>query len=436
MALAMLFPALLIGCQQAEPASAPAELEPTTVSVAEAKEGTLEAGLTLTGKVKGSVELALLPKASGRVARIAVAVGSRVKAGDLLVELDASDVEAQVRQAEAAVKAAEAGKESAEAQAEAQIAQAKQAVHQAEEGLKQAEKSLEAARNAHALAEKNVERVTKLKDDGLASEVDLEQAEQQEKQAATALQQAESARENAAKALEVARLNLKIAEERVGVKAATAQLEQARAGLASARHLLENMRITAPVGGVVAALPVAVGDMVGPQVAVATIVDMHPARVVVDLPEQAYDAVAVGQAVTVTAGDRSQTGTVKVKDLTPNPQTRAYRVEVEVPNDDGAFVSGMSVTVVFPPEGMKPVLLVPADAVLPSAEAGKGTVYVYEGGVVRERSVELGRQTKAVVEIRSGLQAGEKVVVKGQYLLKDGDRVRLADETAPTKAAP
>ncbi|KWX06913.1 efflux RND transporter periplasmic adaptor subunit [Hydrogenibacillus schlegelii] len=436
LALVTLVPALLIGCQRAETASAPAELEPPTVVVAETKEGTLETGLTLTGKVKGSVELMLLPKASGRVARVAVAVGDPVKAGALIVELDASDVEAQIRQAEAAVRAAEAGKESAEAQAEAQIAQARQAVLQAEEGVKQAEKSLAAAQYARDLAAKNVERVTKLKDAGLATDVELEQAEQQKKQAEAALQQAESARDNAAQALEVAKLNLQIAEQRLGAKAASAQLEQARAGLQAALHQRENLRITAPVGGVVASLPVAVGDLVSPQVAVATIVNMRPARVVVDVPEQALDAVAVGQAVTVSVGDRTVPGTVKVKDLTPNPQTRSYRVEVEVPNDDGALVSGQSATVVFPPEGAPTVLLVPADAVLPSKDTGKGTVFVYEDGVVHERTVELGRETKSFVEIRAGLKAGEKVVVKGQYLLRDGDRVRLTDEGTSGKPAP
>lgn len=415
----------LAACSRAQEASAPAEEPIRTVEVADVTEGVLDEGVTLSGKVKGHIEVPILPKASGRIESIAVAVGSRVRPGDLLIQLETKDVIAQVHQAEAALRAAEAGRESADAQTTTQILGAEQAVKQAEEGVLQAEKGLAAAENARDLAKKNAERLRTLFENGLASQVELEQAENQLKQAEAGLQQAKSAHENAKKALEVATENLKIARERVAVKAANAQVEQARAGLEAARRLLENMRVTAPVGGTVASLPVSVGDMVSPQVVVATIVDMNPAIVTVDVPEQAYRSVAVGDPVTVAvSGERFQ-GKVSKKDLTPNPQTKAYRVEIEVPNPEGKLVSGLSADVTFAPKGAKKTLLIPAEAYMASAKGGEGHVMVYEDGIVRERKVTVGRMTTNYVEVTSGLKAGEKVVIKGQYLLKDGDPVKL-----------
>lgn len=427
----LLFIPLLSSCSSPTETGAQPETPIRTVEVADVKEGVFDEGLTLSGKVKGHVEVAVVPKTGGRVERIGVQVGNRVRPGDLIVQLDTRDVLAQAEQAEAALKVAEAGKESAAAQSAQQIMSAEQGEKQAQEALRQAEKGLEAARYAYDLAVKNLERQQSLLESGLASETAVEQAENGLKQAEAALQQAESGHANALKALEVAQENLKIANERLALKAAEAQVAQAKAGVDAARRLLENMRVTAPVAGVVASLSAKVGAMVGPQDVVATIVDMDPAIVEVDLPEQAYADVEAGDPVTVTVRSETFEGKVITKNLTSDPRTKAYSVKIEIPNKDGRLISGQSATVAFRPKGAKPSVLIPAEAYMESEKAGQGRVMVYEDGVVHERRVTVGRQSTASVEVTSGLKPGEKVVVKGQYLLKEGDKVRLAGEAQP-----
>lgn|GEM_PF-604590 len=417
----------LSGCSS-KPASVQLEEPIRTVEVAAVTRGVLDEGLTLSGKVKGQVEVAVLPKAAGRVEKVAVQVGKRVRPGDLLIQLETKDVMAQIAQAEAAVKAAEAGKENAQAQATLQILSAEQNVKQAQEAVRQAEKALAAAQNSYDLAAKNLQRQKSLFEAGVASQTAVEQAENGFKQAEAGLQQAKSGYETARKALQVAQENLRIANERIALKAADAQVEQAKAALVAARRQLENMSVTAPVAGVVASLPVKVGEMVNPQSVVATIVNMNPAIVEVDLPEHAYGSVAVGDPVKVTIQEKTYQGKVTSKDLTPNSQTKAYLVKIEVPNPEGRIASGLSATVTFLPKGAKPTILIPAEAYMASEKAGEGRVMVYKDGVVHERRITVGRQTSKYVEVTSGLQPGENVVVKGQYLVKDGDRVRLPED--------
>lgn len=419
---------VLSGCSSKKEASVQLEEPIRTVEVAAVTKGVLDEGLTLSGKVKGRVEVAILPKAAGRVEKVAVQVGKRVRPGDLLIQLETKDVVAQIAQAEAAVKAAEAGRENARAQTTLQILSAEQNVKQAQEAVRQAEKALEAAQNSYDLAAKNLQRQKALFEAGAISQTVVEQAENGFKQAEAGLQQAKSGYETARKALQVAQENLKIANERVALKAADAQVEQAKAALAAARRQLENMSVTAPVAGVVASLPVKVGEMVNPQSVVATIVDMNPAIVEVDLPEHAYANVAVGDPVNVTIQGKTHQGKVASKDMIPNPQTKAYLVKIEVPNPGGVIASGLSATVTFLPKGAKPTILIPAEAFMADEKAGEGRVMVYKEGVVHERRITVGRQTSKYVEVTSGLQPGEQVVVKGQYLVKDGDRVRLRED--------
>ncbi|MBE3596946.1 MAG: efflux RND transporter periplasmic adaptor subunit [Hydrogenibacillus sp.] len=422
---------LASGCSSTIETGMSQEMPVRAVAVADVAEGVFDEGLTFSGVIKGHVEVAVVPKSSGRIERIAVQVGQRVKPGDLLIQLDAKDIQPQLAQAEAALKVAEAGKESATAQSTQQVLSAEQNVKQAEEGVRQAEKGLEAAQGAYELAQKNLERQRALLESGLASAIDVEQAENSVKQAETGLQQAQSAHANALQALKVAQENLNFAKERIALKTAEAQVEQAKAALDAARRQLDAMRITAPVGGVVASLPANVGEMVSPQSTVATIVDLHPAIVEVELPEQVYHQVTVGDPVDVVVQEEKMQGTVSAKNLTADQRTKGYLVKIEVPNPEGRLASGMSAQVTILPKDAKPTIFIPAEAYMASEKVGEGRVMVYADGVVHERWITIGRQSAASVEVISGLKPGEKVVVKGQYLLKDGDRVRLADEKRP-----
>ncbi len=428
---------LLLSACSANPEQAAGDEEASvpTVTLATVEEGVLEQGVHLSGKVTGDVEVAILPKLSGKIERVAVSVGDAVKKGDLLVQLDQSDIRSQVSQAEAGVQAARAGVEMAREQAQSQVLNTSAAYTQAKLGVEQAAAQLNAAKTAYENAKADYERIRQLAESGLASQQQLEQAKLGMQQAEAGYKQAESAYENAQEGLKVARKNQLMAERQTAVKSAEAQLQQAQAGLEAARQQLENTRITAPVDGRVASLSAVVGAMAAPGSPLLTIVDMDPAVIEVLLPENVYPMVDVGQEVEVQVQRETFAGKVRSKDMTVNPANRTYLLKVEVPNPDWKLVSGMTASLFILENGAEKGLLIPAEAYMDSEKPGRGSVMVYKDGVVEERTVTIGKMTSRQVQILSGLSAGEKVVTKGQHLLKDGDRVAVADAPSAEKPA-
>lgn len=401
-----------------------------TVEVATVEKGVLERGVQLSGVVKGETEVDVVPKLSGKIERVLVSVGDVVNKGDLLVQLDESDIRSQVAQAEAAVKAAQAGLQAAKEQAQSLVINSDNAYEQAKRGVEQAQQQLETARTAYENTKTDYERMNQLFQAGLISQQQFEQTKLGLEQAKAALKQAESAYESAKEGLKLARNNQLQAQKQTSVKTAQANLQQAQAGLQAARQQLSNARVTAPVSGKVASVTAVEGAMASMGMPLLKIVDMDPAIVEVKLPENVYPQVQVGQEVNVEVQGTTVVGKVRSKDMAPDPATRTYLMKVEVPNADERLASGLTAKVLIPEQGTKETLLIPVAAYMESAEAGRGRVMVYKNGVVEERTVEVGRMTSEKVEILSGLVAGEQVVVRGQHLLKDGDRVELASSAA------
>jgi RND family efflux transporter MFP subunit len=104
-------------------------------------------------------------------------------------------------------------------------------------------------------------------------------------------------------------------------------------------------------------------------------------------------------------------------------KTRALGAEVEIKNPQGALRPGMFVEVSIVVERRDNIPLVPRRAV--SVRGGKSVVFIYTGERVAQRAIELGLADEDVVEARTGLTAGERIVVSGIETLADQTRVRV-----------
>ncbi len=107
-----------------------------------------------------------------------------------------------------------------------------------------------------------------------------------------------------------------------------------------------------------------------------------------------------------------------------DPQTRTLRAEVAVENPGGELRPGMFVEVTIIAERRIGVPIVPREAV--TERGGRKVVFVLEGQKVTRRDVALGLGDDDVVEIRQGVEPGERVVVRGIETLQDDQRVRLS----------
>ena len=196
--------------------------------------------------------------------------------------------------------------------------------------------------------------------------------------------------------------------------------------------------ITAPIGGVIGELTAREGMTVMAGAPLFRINGLSTVWVNAEVPEAAAAQVRPGNPV--EARTTAVSGTVfkgRVSAILPevNPATRTIKARIEVANPNGQLVPGMFATVNFTPAARKDVLIVPSEAVIQTGK--RSVVVVAQGdGTFAPVDVEVGLDSNGQTEIRKGLQAGQKVVVSGQFLVDSeanlkASTTRMGDMTAP-----
>jgi membrane fusion protein (multidrug efflux system) len=183
--------------------------------------------------------------------------------------------------------------------------------------------------------------------------------------------------------------------------------------------------VRAPFGGVVGERLVSVGDYVTRGTKVVSILRVDPLRVELTVPEQYVAAVAAGRAVTFEVDaypGETFTGQLRFVSPSVTAETRALKIEAVVPNPNHRLKPGFFATARIEQAARQPAILVPAAAV--RTVAGTARVFVIAEGRAEERVVMTGQAVGDLVEISSGLKAGERVAASGVDQLVDGVRVQ------------
>ncbi len=316
----------------------------------------------LPGELQPYLSVAVRARVRGFVERVLVDRGSEVKQGELLAELSAPEMTAQIAEAQAKAQAAE----SERAQAEAQLAGAQST---ADRLAKAAQTPGAIAGNELVLAQKQVE-------------------------AAKALLEA---RQQAAQAAEAA------------VKAQ--------------QDLEAYLRITAPFDGVVTERLVHPGAIAGPGegTALMNIEQVSRLRLVVATPEQYTGSIARQARVQFAAPafpGRTFEGTVARIAHSLDPQTRTMAVELDVANRDGSLAPGMYASVKWPVRNSTPQMLVPKTSVVTTTE--RTFVVRDRNGRAEWVNVVKGTADGDLVEVTGELHAGDKVVRRASDEIREG----------------
>ena len=212
-----------------------------------------------------------------------------------------------------------------------------------------------------------------------------------------------------------------------------ATMEDAKLEYDRSVHSEKRNRLVATIDGVILRLardsqgqPFASGQLVTTGFEIAQIAPTEKLIAEVDVVGPDVARVAVGLPVRVRHyAWESQNFSGTVMRLAPmiDPVTRALRAEVEVENDAGRLRPGMFVEVTIIGQRREGVPVVPREAV--TSRGGKWVVFVLNGQKVSSRTVVLGLGDDEIVEIREGLETGERVVVRGLETLTDQTRVRV-----------
>ncbi len=223
-----------------------------------------------------------------------------------------------------------------------------------------------------------------------------------------------------------------------------ADLEQAEANArsADARLQLQQVRlertvVRAPFAGVVGQRYVSMGDYVTTSDRLTTLQTVDPQRAVFRVPERHAERLEMGQEITFRVAavpDQELSGVVDFIDPIVELPARAITVKAMVRNRNRVLKPGMFIEVRLTTEVRPDAVVVPEDAILPLQ--GADYVWVIAESLATRREVELGVRTPGFVEILSGVDAGEQVVVGGLERLIEGAPVAPipVDRTAPEGA--
>jgi RND family efflux transporter MFP subunit len=223
-------------------------------------------------------------------------------------------------------------------------------------------------------------------------------------------------------------------DARTARDAAAAATAAARAAVKSMETRLEKAIIRAPMDGVVAFRGVSVGDRVenmGGNTPMFRIVDNGLLDLTVTVPSTKSAPLRIGLPLEFTTDGlpgRTFRGMVRFINPTVSEADRSVKVVAEVPNQDGALRGGMFVKGRIRTGERTGVLQIPRVALVSwDVEHNSGEVFVISGDAAERRAVRTGEVTGEAVEIVQGVAAGEKVVTRGGFNLRPGDRVQVAN---------
>ncbi|HKZ91722.1 MAG TPA: efflux RND transporter periplasmic adaptor subunit, partial [Candidatus Limnocylindrales bacterium] len=369
------------GCKGEHPAAAQDKPKPQPqappareVRVVPAAERALPRTVTVTGTLAAEEQITLSAKVAGRVEKIDIDLGSRVRRGQPVVQLDQTDFKLRVEQAQAALQQARARLGLTPAGTDETIEPERTAI------VRQARAVLDEARLTR-------DRSVKLLEQQFIARAQLDTAE----------------------------ANLQVAEGRYQdaleeVRSRQAVLAQRRSELELARQQLTDTVVLAPVDGAVSQRQASPGEYLAAGAPLATLVRIHPLRLRVLVPEREATGVRAGQAVRLTIDGDQTVYSGRVVRLAPIVQelNRTLTVEAEVPNERGALRAGAFARAEIVTEAAQPIVTVPVSSLV--VFAGVEKVLVVRGGKTAEVRVQTGRRLGEEVEVLEGLKRGESVV--------------------------
>lgn len=380
--------------------------------------------LTISGTVVPVETVKLSFKVSGNVNEVLVKEGDAVTQGQVIARLDKGDydiskkaAQAQVAGAASSENAALAGIEGAKAQLETANVQIKTEIPTK---INQAKAKLD-------LTQTNYDRVKEMVDQGVAPKSMLDDVTAQLEVDKNTYQQALDANEVAETKRQQALAQLEASKAQY--EAYGFQTQAASAALELADSNLGDTTITSPMNGIVLQKIVQSGEVTSAGYPIVTIGSIDKVWVEIGVTDETINLLQKGQraSVFVYGIDKSVEGIVDEVGSLADASTRTFPVRILVENSASLLKPGM-VCKVDVSMGDSIKTLVPISSVITLSDGSAVFVYDEKTKTVSKRYVEAGEIAGDKIEVLSGLNHGEKLVVEGQYVLHDGEKVLVQKE--------
>ena len=340
--------------------------------------GTDRNEIKLPGTMQALTEAPILARTDGYLKRRLVDIGDRVRAGQVVAEIDAPELDQQIHQAEASVGQAEAATDQAQA-------------------------NLEQGKANRELARITAERTKMLTARGISP---LQEGDQSQAQL--------SAQDANVQALEKA------------ILAQRSNLVAGKANLARLQELQGYRLVKAPFDGVITLRNVDVGALVSTgSTLLYRLAQIGTLRTYINVPQSQVNSVRAGQAAALTVSHfpgRSFRGIVARTANALDPATRTMLVEVDVPNADGALFPGTYAEVDLSGAQVNAPLVVPAAALVFRTDGAQVAV-VQADQTVHLQKITVGRDYGDRVEILQGLTEGATILAAPGDAAREGARI-------------
>lgn len=361
----------------------------------------------------------LATRLSGWITYLGVEEGDYVKAGQVLVKIDAGDIAAQAVQAGAGVAQAEARIR----QAQANVAASTAGVAEARAALASARSTLPEAVAQRDLASTEFRRMNQLYQEGALSQLDYDRYKTNVEVAEAKVAQLKSAVNQAEAAVHRAQSSTGAAQAAVG--SAQADVQQAVAGRNASLVPLQYADVASPIDGYVVKKMAHIGEMAGPGQPLLEIQDTKTLRLEVPVPESALWRFEPNKEFKVKVDATKKEYVGRLDQIIPSgdPQSRTFLLKLDVPNKDRRLLPGMYAKIEAE-DGKRKQLLVPVSAVITRGEIN-GVFTVTEDSKASYRLVKIGEKAGDHYQILSGLEAGTRVVLNPPASLKSGSSLEL-----------
>lgn len=227
----------------------------------------------------------------------------------------------------------------------------------------------------------------------------------------------------------------------IQLQSAEAQVAQLEASVGSARSRRADANVRAPIAGVIGQVFVEEGDLAAPQIPICTVVQMDRVEVLIQVPERDLGLIRPGMEAQIrVASAPDEIFRAPVSRVSPvvDRLSRTATLRIMLDNPGHRLRPGALADVSIEVERHDEAVVVPQYALVLDDRSGNGGSASYrayvlnaDGRTVAERRVVVDIYDGDEVEVTEGLAAGERLVVQGQHLLREGSRVELPQRSGP-----
>ena len=393
------------GCSSQEQAEPTVPAEKKRVTVETVKREQMSQVSELSAVLQPWEEAVVSFEVAGRIVEMNPQEGDTVRAGDVLARVEDQDYALQVAASSAAVQ-----------QSAASLSKVQNGAREQE--VAQAKLQVDNARIAYEKAEDDYQRIEALYREKAVSQSDFENAQ-------NALNLAQNDLKNAEQAYSLIVQGARVEDQHL----TQAAYQQAVISREAAATTLGKTQLRSPITGTILSKLSSAGNLVSAGTPIYRVGNIDQLKAVLPVPDREIAAWQLGETVSLELYGQTRTG--KVVNIYPmtNESTGTIGVEVQIANPDRDWFAGQVVKATKTLEG-KDGIFVPVEAVISRGE-GDAHVFLLKDGKAVKTSVTIGQIAQNKLEILSGVQEGDRVIVKGAETLFDGDSV---EETGGTSS--